>query len=437
MSGAASSPGRSDPRRSGSTAMAVLRVTSGNFLEMYDFIVFGFYAGPIGHAFFPSHDPFVSLMASFATFWAAFLMRPLGALVLGAYLDRRGRRAGLILTLALMAVGTLTLAVMPSYARIGLVAPVLVLLGRLLQGFSAGVELGGVSVFLAEIAPPGARGLFVSWQSASQQVAVMAAAALGAVLNHLLSPGEMQAWGWRIPLLAGCLIVPVLLLLRRGMTETPVFEAIEVPPSTREILRTLRAGAASVLIGAGLVAATTVSFYLITVYTPTFGRSVLHLPAASVLVVTFCVGLSNLLWLPVSGALSDRIGRVPILLATTILMLLLPYPLLSWATAAPSLGRLLAVELVLSVLYGFYNGAMVVYLIELVPPQARSAGFSLAYSLAVAVFGGATPLLCTWAIHATGNPAMPGLWMSLAALVGLVATLASRARPGSPLVTTA
>ena len=433
MSGAASEqPG------SGSRAMAVLRVAGGNFLEMYDFIVFGFYAGPIGHAFFPSRDPFVSLMASFATFWAAFLMRPLGALVLGAYLDRRGRRAGLILTLALMSVGTVTLALMPSYARIGLVAPVLVLLGRLLQGFSAGVELGGVSVFLAEIAPSGAKGLFVSWQSASQQVAVVAAAGLGAALSALLSPGEMQGWGWRIPLLAGCLIVPVLLLLRRGLEETPEFQAVLAhPPSSREIFRTLRTGAATVLVGMGLVTTTTVSFYLITVYTPTFGRGVLHLSSASVLAVTVCVGLSNLLWLPVSGALSDRIGRVPILLATTILMLLLPYPLLAWATTAPSFGRLLAVELALSMLYGFYNGAMVVHLTELVPARARSAGFSLSYSLAVAVFGGATPLVCTWAIHATGNPAMPGVWVSLAAGAGLAATLASRAGLGSRAAATA
>ncbi len=425
MSGTAS--GR--PR---SPALAVLRVAGGNFLEMYDFIVFGFYAGPIGHAFFPSRDPFVSLMASFATFWAAFLMRPLGALVLGAFLDRRGRRAGLILTLALMSVGTATLALMPSFAAIGLLAPVLVLLGRLLQGFSAGVELGGVSVFLSEIAPPGRKGFFVSWQSASQQVAVMTAAGLGALLNGLLSPGQMREWGWRVPLLAGCSIVPVLVLLRRGMEETPAFRAIlSRPPSSHEILRTLRDRAATVLLGTGLVTTTTVSFYLITVYTPTFGRSVLHLSTASVLAVTFCVGVSNLFWLPVSGALSDRIGRVPILLATTLLMLLLAYPLLNWATAAPSFGRLLAVELVLSVLYGFYNGAMVVHLTELVPARARTAGFSLAYSLAVAVFGGATPLVCTWAIHVTGNPAMPGVWMSLAALAGLAATLASRTRPGS------
>ena len=407
-------------------ALAILRVASGNFLEMYDFIVFGFYAGPIGAAFFPSKDPFVSLMASFATFWAAFLMRPLGALILGAWLDRHGRRAGLLLTLGLMSVGTVVLALMPSYARIGLVAPLGVLSARLLQGFSAGVELGGVSVYLAEIAPAGRKGLFVSFQSASQQVAVIAAAGLGALLSGLLSPDQMRDWGWRVPLLIGCLIVPVLLVLRRGLRETPDFEAGRGhPPTLSEILRALRSEAGIVLTGMGLVTTTTVSFYLITVYTPTFGRSALHLPAGAVLAVTLCVGLSNLVWLPVSGALSDRIGRPPILLASTVALLLLAYPLLWWVTEAPSFSRLLTVELVLSALYGLYNGAMVVFLTELVPARARSAGFSLAYSLAVALFGGATPLVCSLAIRATGNPAMPGAWLTLAAAIGLLATLAA------------
>jgi nitrate/nitrite transporter NarK len=167
-------------------------------------------------------------------------------------------------------------------------------------------------------------------------------------------------------------------------------------------------------------------FSTVSVYTPTFGRTALHLSSLSVLAVTFCVGLSNLVWLPVAGALSDRIGRTPILLGGTIGLVVLAYPLLWWVTAAPSFGRLLTAELVLSVLYGFYNGAMVVHLTELVPKQARSAGFSLSYSLAVAVFGGATPLVCTWAIKATGNPAMPGVWLTAAALVGLGATLVSK-----------
>src|ERR1700720_1054993 len=184
---------------------------------MYDFMVFGYYASAIGETFFPSGIPFVSLMLSLMTFGAGFLMRPLGAIVLGAYTDVHGRRAGLILTLSLMSVGIVSIAVTPGYASIGLLAPFLVLSGRLLQGFSAGMELGGVSVYLAEIATPGHKGFYVSWQSASQQAAVVFTAFLGVVLSSRLSTEEMTAWGWRIPLLVGCLILPFLFVIRRSL----------------------------------------------------------------------------------------------------------------------------------------------------------------------------------------------------------------------------
>src|SRR5205823_12728198 len=187
---------------------SVVRVASGNFLEMYDFMVYGYYAKAIAAEFFPSQSEFASLVAAFATFGAGFLMRPLGALVLGAYIDHHGRRKGLILTLALMATGTLSIAVVPGYAVFGIVAPLLVLLGRLLQGFSAGVELGGVSVYLSEIATPGHKGFYVSWQSASQQCAVVFAAAIGVLLGSLLTRAQMESFGWRTPLLVGCAIIP-------------------------------------------------------------------------------------------------------------------------------------------------------------------------------------------------------------------------------------
>src|SRR3954470_3402617 len=204
---------------------AVVRVSSGNFLEMYDFMVFGYYASAIGRAFFPSGNEFASLMLSLMTFGAGFLMRPLGALVLGAYTDRHGRRAGLVLTLGLMSIGIVTIACTPGYATIGLLAPVIVLGGRLLQGFSAGMELGGVSVYLSEIATPGKKGFYVSWQSASQQVAVMVAAVIGVILAANLTPEDMTAWGWRVPLLFGCLLIPVLFRLRKSLEETDEFLA--------------------------------------------------------------------------------------------------------------------------------------------------------------------------------------------------------------------
>src|SRR5215471_10014122 len=235
----------------------VVRVCSGNFLEMYDFMVFGYYASAIGRAFFPSGSEFASLMLSLMTFGAGFLMRPVGAIVLGAYTDHHGRRKGLLLTLSLMAVGMVCIACVPGYRTIGLAAPLLVVLGRLLQGLSAGVELGGVSVYLSEMATPGKKGFYVSWQSASQQVAVMFAALLGVVLTSRLSASAMNAWGWRVPLLVGCLIVPVLFVLRRSLDESDEFRARRSRPDVAQILESLAANARLIVIGTMLVTMTT------------------------------------------------------------------------------------------------------------------------------------------------------------------------------------
>jgi MFS transporter, MHS family, citrate/tricarballylate:H+ symporter len=411
---------------------AVVRVSSGNFLEMYDFMVFGYYAAAIGRAFFPSGSPFASLMLSLMTFGAGFLMRPVGALVLGAYTDKNGRRAGLLLTLSLMSVGIFTIACTPGYASIGLLAPLLVVVGRLLQGFSAGMELGGVSVYLSEIATPGHKGFYVSWQSGSQQVAVMFAASIGVALNSLLPPEKMKQWGWRIPLLLGCIIVPFLFRLRKSLAETDEFTARKNHPNSSEILRSLAQNWRIVLVGTFMVTMTTVSFYMITAYTPTFGSSELHLTSVDSLIVTLCVGASNLFWLPIMGALSDRIGRRPLLFGCTVLMLITAYPAMLWIVHEPSFGRLLAVELWLSFIYASYNGAMVVYLTEIMPIEVRTSGFALAYSLATAIFGGFTPALSTYLIHVSGNRAIPGLWLSFAAVCGLAATFfANPFRPKS------
>jgi MFS family permease len=409
-----------------SKVWAVVRVSSGNFLEMYDFMVFGYYSSAIGAAFFPNGNPFVSLMLSLMTFGVGFLMRPLGAIVLGAYTDMHGRRAGLLLTIGLMSIGMVSIACVPGYATIGLLAPLLVLAGRLLQGFSAGMELGGVSVYLSEIASPGHKGFYVSWQSASQQAAVMFAALLGVVLNGVLPPEAMAAWGWRVPLFIGCAIIPFLYRLRLALEETDDFLARRRHPGSREILRSLAANWRIVGIGTLMVTMTTVSFYMITAFTPTFGSTVLHLASIDSLIVTLCVGASNLVWLPVMGALSDRVGRRPLLVVFTLLMLATAYPVMAWLVAAPSFSRLLLVELWLSFLYGSYNGAMVVFLTEIMPIDVRTAGFSLAYSLAAAIFGGFTPAISTYLIHLTGNRAVPGVWLSFAAGCGLLAALLTR-----------
>ncbi|MGI4795233.1 MAG: MFS transporter [Janthinobacterium lividum] len=401
----------------------VIRVTSGNFLEMFDFFLFGFYATYISKAFFPSGNEITSLLLTFMTFGAGFLMRPLGAIFLGAYVDQVGRRRGLIVTLAIMALGTLLIAAVPSYASIGLLAPALVLIGRLLQGFSAGVELGGVSVYLAEMAPPGRKGFYVAWQSGSQQVAIMVAAIIGYILNQTMAPAEIGDWGWRIPFFIGCLIVPFLFYIRSSLQETAEFEARTHRPGPAEIFATLARNWVIVLLGMLMVAMTTVSFYTITVYTPTFGKAVLKLSTVDSLIVTFCVAVSNLFWLPVMGALSDRIGRKPILIIFSALTLLTAYPVMAWLVGHISFPNMLIALLWLSFLYGSYNGAMVVALTEIVPVAVRTAGFSLAYSLATALFGGFTPSISTWLIEVTGDKAAPGYWLSIGGLCGLIATV--------------
>jgi metabolite-proton symporter len=404
---------------------AVIRVASGNFLEMYDFMVYAYYASYISREIFPSGSEFASLMLTLGTFGAGYLMRPLGAIVLGAYIDRYGRRKGLILTLLLMAVGTSVIAFTPAYRTIGLAAPLLVVAARLLQGFSAGVELGGVSVYLAEIATPGNRGFYCSWQSASQQVAVVCAALLGVALSSMLPPAAMTLWGWRIPFVIGCLILPLLLWLRRSLTETDAFLSQKQHPTISRILATLAANWQIILLGMMLSTMTTVCFYLITAYTPTFGRVVLHLTDRDSLFVTLCVGISNFLWLPIGGAISDRIGRRPLLFFFTIATLVTAYPTMLWLVASPSYGRLLAVELWFSCIFGSYNGAMVPFLAEIMPVEVRTSGFSLAFSLATAIFGGFTPAISTYLIHVTGNQAMPAVWLSAAAVCGLSATAVS------------
>jgi MFS transporter, MHS family, citrate/tricarballylate:H+ symporter len=405
-----------------SKAATVVRVTSGNFLEMFDFFLFGFYASHIARAFFPSENEFASLLFTFMAFGAGFLMRPLGAIFLGAYVDRVGRRRGLIVTLLIMACGTILIAFVPSYATIGILAPLLVLIGRLLQGFSAGVELGGVSVYLSEMATPGHKGFYVSFQSASQQVAIVVSALIGYLLAKFLSPAEISDWGWRVPFFIGCLIVPFIVVIRRSLEETEEFLARKHRPIPKEIFASIVSNWQIVLAGVLLVVMTTVSFYLITVYTPTFGKEVLKLSEADSLIVTLCVGISNSFWLPVSGALSDRVGRRPVLLAFTGLTVATSYPALSWLVAEPTFGKMLIVLLWLSFLYACYNGAMVVALTEVVPASVRTSGFSLAYSLATTL-GGFTPAVSTALIEFTGNKAAPALWMTFAALCGLAATL--------------
>jgi MFS transporter, MHS family, citrate/tricarballylate:H+ symporter len=418
MSQASSSP----PPQLKSRIGAILRSTSGNFLEQFDFFLFGFYAPLIAKAFFPSEDETAALLNTFGVFWLGALMRPVGAIVLGAYIDRIGRRKGLIVTLAIMAIGTVTIAVCPTYATIGVAAPVIVLVGRLLQGFSAGVELGGVSVYLAEIATPGNRGFYTSFQSSSQQVAIFVAAIIGFTLNAMMPADVISAWGWRIPFFIGCLIIPFIFLLRRTLEETPDFLSMKRHPTTKEVFSSAALNWKIIALGMMLAAMTTVTFYFVTVYTPAFGKE-LNLTAQDSLLVTLMVAVTNFIWNPVGGALSDRIGRRPVLLAIAGLSFVTAYPALLWLTAAPTFGKLLAVEMMLSCYFGVYSGTMLGALVEIVPAHVRTTCFSLAFALAAALFGTFTPFAATKLIALTADKASPGFWLMCAAASGFIAAI--------------
>ncbi len=409
---------------------AILRATSGNFLEQFDFFLFGFYAPVIAKAFFPSTDETASLLNTFGVFWLGALMRPVGAILLGAYIDRIGRRQGLIVTLAIMAAGTVVIAFCPSYQSIGVAAPIIVLLGRLLQGFSAGVELGGVSVYLSEIATPGNKGFYTSFQSASQQVAIFIAAILGYILSEFVSGDTVMGFlggdgiaKWRIPFFIGCMIIPLIFFLRRTLEETPEFLAMKKHPTASEVFASAVANWRIVVLGMMIAILTTTTFYFVTVYTPTFGKNVLKLSTADALLVTVLVAVGNFIWNPVGGALSDRIGRKPVLLGIAALSLVTAYPALHWLVADPSFGKMLAVEMLFSFYFGVYSGTMLGALVEIVPAHVRTTCFSLAFALAAALFGTFTPFASTWLIEHTGDKASPGFWLMFAAALGIIAAL--------------
>jgi MFS transporter, MHS family, citrate/tricarballylate:H+ symporter len=425
MSHASGSP----PPQLKSRIGAILRATSGNFLEQFDFFLFGFYAPYIAKAFFPAQNETAALLNAFGVFWLGALMRPVGAIVLGAYIDRIGRRKGLIVTLTIMAMGTVTIALCPDYARIGIAAPIIVLIGRLLQGFSAGVELGGVSVYLAEIATPGNRGFYTSFQSSSQQVAIFVAAIIGYVLNQAIAGdsigliGGLEIAKWRIPFFIGCMIIPFIFFLRRTLEETPEFLAMKRHPTTAEVFRSAAANWKIVVLGMLVAVLTTTTFYFVTVYTPTFGRNVLKLTTQDALLVTLLVAVTNFFWNPVGGAVSDRLGRKPVLLTIACLSFVTAYPALRWLVEAPTFGKMLTVEMMFSFYFGVYSGTMLGALVEVVPKHVRTTCFSLAFALAAGLFGTFTPFAATWLIDQTGDKASPGLWLMCAAALGIFATL--------------
>lgn len=415
----AAATGDAMPRQPASATRSVLAAVIGNALEWFDLVVYGFFAATIAGLFFPSDDPTVALLLTFGTFGSSFLIRPLGAVVIGRYADRAGRRAALVMVSSLMLLGTLIIAVLPTYASIGLAAPALLLLARLLQGFSAGGEFGSATAYLAEQSPD-RRGYFASWQFASQGISTVLASAIGLALTHLLSEAQLAAWGWRIPFFIGLLIGPVAYVLRYHADETPEFLEGEAQPLT------LSRGelAMRTIVGCGAVVVATVAMYFM-VYLPTYASTALGLEEGIGFEATLLAGALLLVVPPIAGTVSDRVGRLPVALPVAAIFTTLPVPLFLWLVAAPSAPRVLAVEAVLGLLCAIYFGALPAYLSELFPTRFRTTGLSLAYNIAVVGAGGFAPVVFSLLVGATGAAWTPSLYICLAAAISLVALLFS------------
>jgi MFS transporter, MHS family, proline/betaine transporter len=396
------------------TRRAVAAAVIGNVLEWYDFAVYAFVAIYISRQFFPAGDEVSALLSTFLAYGLGFLARPLGGIVIGRIGDTRGRKAALLLTILLMAIGTVLIGVLPGFATIGYLAPLLLVVARLLQGFSAGGEWGSSTAFIVEWAPPAERGYYGSFQQTSVVTGLLLGSGVAALLNTVMTPADMGSWGWRIPFLLGGIIGPVGLYMRRTIDETPAYARMTATPApaheTREAW--LLAGRAF-----GFTIVWTVCFYILLNYMPTYTQKFMSLSASQALWAN-TIGLFVLVAaIPFMGKLSDRIGRKPLLLACCAAFVVLPYPIFSFLVSGASYGSLIVVQILFAVLISMFSGPGPAAIAEIFPTRTRSTWMTSGYALAVAIFGGFAPYISVWLIDRFGSPLAHTFYLIAAAAV--------------------
>ena len=398
----------------------VIAVSIGNALEFYDFFTFSFFAIQIGHVFFPVEQTSHGLLFSLATFGVGFVTRPLGGIVIGTYGDRAGRKLAMMLSFALMGVAIVAMTLTPSYGRIGLAAPVMLLAFRLLQGFALGGEVGPSTAFLVEAAPSHRRGLYVAVQCATQALAILAAGVVGFILSHWLSPNSLDDWGWRFAFLMGAAIVPLGFYIRRSLPET-LYAADRRTATSVERRIPARLVVLSLLIFGALTIATYVRSYL-----TTYAQDSLKLATDLAFGATVVNGLCGVLVCPFAGILSDRYGRKPIMLGAVVISAVLTIPSFILMNNARSAASVYAATAVLSIVGWAASVASLVTITESLPSAVRSGALATLYAVAIAMFGGSTQFIVHWLIEATGNPLAPAWYNTGALLIGSIAMTAMR-----------
>jgi MHS family proline/betaine transporter-like MFS transporter len=412
-SASAAAPGASHRT---STFRILAAASIGNALEWYDILVYGYFAVTISRLFFPNSDPTTALLLTFGTFGVSYLVRPLGALVLGAYSDRKGRRTAMLLSIVIMVIGTALMAIIPTYSTIGILAPIAVLIARLLQGFAVAGEFGSATAFLVEHSRE-RKGFFAAFQWFGQGLAAVLASLFGVILFGLLTPDQLNSWGWRLPFFFGLLIGPLGFYIRSQVGETPEFE--QQGPAHAPIRDLFATHWDRLLMCIGIVVLSTSSNYII-LYMPTYAIKELHLPQMLGFIATLVGGILLTIGAPYFGHLSDKIGRLRMMVVVSILFALSAYPAFVLLVAHPSLAGIVGIVCWLSLLKAAYSGVLPALMSELFPTATRSTGIALAYNISVPIFGGFAPLIASWLIAVTHSPLAPSFYLIGTSVLSLI-----------------